>query len=51
MPAYYRNFIINLHETQTIVLLGLMLTELTAGLVLIFLARRLIDANEFEHQP
>lgn len=45
-PAYYRNFILNLYETQPILLLELMLTELAAGLVILFLARKLIGTNE-----
>jgi|LGVF01.1.fsa_nt_gb hypothetical protein len=45
-PVYYRNFILNLYETQPILLLELMLTELAAGLVIFFLARKLIGTNE-----
>ena len=41
MPIYYRNFILNLHETQPILLLGLMLSELATGVVIFFLARKL----------
>ena len=46
MPIYYRNFILNLYETQPIVLLGLMLSELATGVVIFFLARKLIGTNE-----